>query len=134
MTTTVQSQGATAVLNGKQLEKDGLDYLRTKEYEIKTNKRLYWSKTNYYIPDVILDDEIVIEFKFQQVSGSAQNKLSQAVAELQWMSNTIGYKSVLVISGDKLMHVVNNDPAFKLVVMACPDVQIMTIQEFYSTF
>ena len=134
MTTTVQSQGATAVLNGKQLEKDGLDYLRTKDYEIKTNKRLYWSKTNYYIPDVILDDEIVVEFKFQQVSGSAQNKLSQAVAELQWMSNTIGYKSVLVISGDKLMHVVNNDQAFKLVVIACPDVQIMTIQEFYSTF
>lgn len=128
------SQGANAVANGKQLEIDVLAHLQSKNYKLTTKKRLYWSKTNYYIPDIILDDETVVELKFQQVSGSAQNKLSQALAELQWMHNEIGYKPILVIAGDKLKHVVSNDPAFKLVLTACPDVRVMTVEEFYSTF
>lgn len=128
------SQGANAVANGKQLEADVFAHLQLKDYKLTTKKRLYWSKTNYYIPDIILDDETVIELKYQQVSGSAQNKLSQAIAELQWMHNEIGYKPILVIAGDKLKHVVNNDPAFKIVLTACPSVVVMTIEEFFSTF
>ena len=128
------SQGANAVANGKQLEMDVLTYLKSKDYDIVTKKRLYWSKTNYYIPDVIIDGETVVELKYQHVSGSAQNKLAQAVAELQWMHNTVGYKPVLVVAGDKLKHVVTNDPAFNLVCAACPDVKLMTVEEFYSTF
>jgi Mlc titration factor MtfA (ptsG expression regulator) len=128
------SQGGNAVANGKQMEIKICNYLKGKDYTVTTHKRFYWSPKNYYIPDIIIDDSTVVELKYQEVAGSAQNKLSQAVLELQWMHNTIGYNAVLVISGEKLRHVVMHDPAFKLAQAAAPDVKVVTIEEFYTLF
>ena len=132
---TGKSQGATAVSNGKQIEQEVISYLKGKDYTLTVNKRMAWpNKKNYYIPDIIIDNSTVVELKHQEVAGSAQNKLSQAILELQWMRNTIGYDAILVVSGERLRHVVSNDPAFKLAQTAAPDVKVVTIEEFYTMF
>jgi hypothetical protein len=128
------SQGGNAVANGKQMESIVIEHLKGKDYTLTLNKRIHWSTKNYYIPDIIIDNSTVVELKYQQVAGSAQNKLSQALLELQWMHNTIGYDAVLVISGDKLLHVINNDPAFQLAKVAAPDVKVVTLEEFYTLY
>ncbi len=92
-------------------------------------RRVYHTPSKWYEPDSITD-KYVWEFKYQQVSGSAQNKLTQALFELDWLANKLNKIPVLVYEGDQLTSFVKHDPAFHNALTFLPHIQVLNFAAF----
>ena len=121
----------TANSTGKAFETKCITLLQEHRDYVNTKARINWSDRRYYRPDAVTDSEL-FEFKYQQVSGSAVNKLTQAILELQWMFNHTNQQPILVYEGDILDHFIHNDPAFQLALVAAPNVKLLHFNEFYD--
>ena len=112
--------GSTATKTGKQFEIVCRSLLTNPELKV----RVYYNHTNYYKPDAVTDT-MVLEFKYQQVGGSAKNKLTQALFELDYMGDILQKTPILVYEGEILEHFTQNDPGFLRARRACPDVLVI---------
>lgn len=93
-----------------------------------TRERVYWAERNWYTPDLVTEKEL-FEFKYQQVGGSVKNKLTQALYELEYMSQRLGKPAVLVYEGDVLVDFINRDPAFNAARLQCPTINLLPFSE-----
>lgn len=121
----------TANSTGKAFESKCIALLQEHRDFVNTKARVHWSDVNFYRPDAVTDTEL-FEFKYQQVTGSARNKLTQAILELQWMAERTQQDAILVYEGDELVSFVNNDPAFQLARQQTHFVNVFTFNEFYD--
>ena len=96
---------------GKQFEKRCYDLLTTANLDYLVKERVRYNERYWYEPDAITY-KYVFEFKYQQVVGSAKNKLTQALFELDWLANKLAKIPILVYEGEHLTSFVENDPAF----------------------
>jgi hypothetical protein len=114
---------------GTQFEKRCYALLTTFNFNYRVKERVRHSEHYWYEPDAITD-EYVFEFKYQQVGGSAKNKLTQALFELDWLANKLSKIPVLVYEGDRLTSFVKNDPAFRKALSFVPHVQVLNSKAF----
>lgn len=117
--------GSTAAATGKQFEIECRALLTNPQLK----ERVYYSENNYYKPDAVTET-MVLEFKFQRVGGSAKNKLTQALFELDYMGDVLSKTPVLVYKGEILEQFTQNDPAFLRARRCCPDVLILNSETF----
>jgi len=113
---------------GSQFEKRCFELLTTYGITYDKHKRIRNGNT-WYEPDVITDS-YVIELKFQQVQGSANKKLTQALFELDWLSNKLDKIPVLVYDGARLASLILKDPAFKKASSLLPHIQVLNFEAF----
>jgi len=121
----------TANSTGKQFEHRCVSLLENNRDYVNTKVNVKISDKKRYKPDAVTDTEL-FEFKYQQVSGSVVNKLTQAVIELQLMSEMTELKSYLVYNGKELARFVEYDPAFNKAMSICPDVTLFTFEQFHD--
>jgi hypothetical protein len=114
---------------GKTFEKQCVELVEQHRVFVSTTARCQCSEDKYYLPDAITDSE-VLEFKYQQVSGSTCNKLTQAIFELELMAEKFDLKAILVYEGRELVRFVSEDPAFIRAQSFCPNVKLMSFSEF----
>jgi hypothetical protein len=121
----------TANSTGKAFELKCIELIKQHRSFVNTSARIHWSNTNFYRPDAITETEL-FEFKYQQVAGSVRNKLTQAVLELQWMSENTNQQAVLVYEGKEIESFINKDPAFKMSLNIAPSVKLLHIHSLYD--
>ena len=114
---------------GSQFEKHCYDLLTTANLDYRVKEMVRYSERYWYVPDAITN-EYVFEFKYQQVGGSAKNKLTQALFELDWLANKLNKIPVLVYEGDRLTSFVKNDPAFLKALTFLPHIQVLNFEAF----
>lgn len=121
----------TANSTGKQFEQRCLSILEEHRDYVSTKVAVRVSENKKYRPDAVTETEL-FEFKYQQVSGSVVNKLTQAVIELQLMSERSELKTYLVYDGKELQRFIEHDPAFSRALSICPAVTLFTFEQFYE--
>ena len=119
----------TANSTGKQFEQRCISILEEHRDFVQAQVNVRFSQHKRYKPDAVTDTEL-FEFKYQQVSGSVVNKLTQAIIELQLMSERTELKPYLVYDGKELQRFVEHDPAFSRALSICPDVTLLTFEQF----
>ena len=122
--------GSIAFKNGKDFESKVKQLLDDEGYSYIPNKKVYYLPNRYYRPDLIINDSYCVELKCQHVGGSAKNKLSQAVAELSFISAERGYIPILVYTGKQLTDFVKVDPAFNKIRSIFHHVLVMDADQF----
>ena len=121
----------TANSTGQAFELKCTSLLKEHRSYVNTKARINWSKRNFYRPDAVTETEL-FEFKYQQVAGSVRNKLTQAIIELQYMSNKTGQDAILVYEGEEIESFIDNDPAFQMALSITPSVQLIHYNDFYD--
>ena len=92
-------------------------------------RRIYHTPSQWYEPDAITD-KYVFEFKYQQVAGSVNKKLTQALFELDWLSTKLNLTPALVYEGDQLTKFIEFDTAFLNAKKLLPNIQLLDFPSF----
>ncbi len=92
-------------------------------------RRVYHTLSQWYEPDAITD-KYVLEFKYQQVVGSVNKKLTQALFELDWLSTKLNLTPALVYEGDELTKFIEFDTAFLNAKKLLPNIQLLDFPSF----
>ena len=121
----------TANSTGKAFELKCIELIKQYRSIVNTKARIHWSDRNYYRPDAVTETEL-FEFKYQQVNGSVRNKLTQAVLELQFMSEKTKQDSVLVYEGKEIESFIDKDPAFQMSLSITPLVTLLPFDSLYD--
>ncbi len=121
----------TANSTGKAFELKCLELIKQHRLFVNTKARIHWSDRNFYRPDAVTETEL-FEFKYQQVTGSVRNKLTQAVLELQWMSEETKQPAVLVYEGEEIKSFIDKDPAFQMSLSIAPSVTLLPFDSLYD--
>jgi hypothetical protein len=113
---------------GTRFENRCYDLLKTHgcSYE---KRRVYHTPQKWYEPDAITD-KYVFEFKYQQVGGSVNKKLTQALFELDWLSTELNLTPALVYEGTYLTKFIESDTAFLNAKKLLPNIQLLDFPSF----
>lgn len=129
------SKFVNMISNGKKFENVLYDFLKSKyptkhiEEQVKVGKKIGVDKK--YIVDVLIDRKVLVSAKFQDIGGTAEQKIPHEIVNLQHLCETYGYEKAYIVysgTGFTLMESYKSPEMSKYI--NAPNVKILSFEEF----